>query len=183
MKRINISLTKQGSITKAIEQLEQYKKDLATKTELFVSRLLHEGKITAEANCGAYGQYITFREELDANEYGCTGLLIATDREKIISQWYRGGKLVSAEVSPLLMSEFGSGWLAKVYFPSVEGEVGQGTFPGQRHAFDPNGWSWTDENGVRHHSIGEQPTHPMYSALMTMIFEVNRIAREVFGNG
>ena len=109
--------------------------------------------------------------------------MIAADSKKIISQWFRGGQLVSAEVSSLLISEFGSGWLAKVYFPAVDGEVGQGTFLDQRHAFDPNGWSWTDENNVTHHSIGERPTHPMYSALMAMIYEINAIAREVFGNG
>lgn len=183
MKRINISITTKGSLNKAIEQLEQYKKSLVAKTELFVSKLLDIGINTAKDNSGAYEQYISFYKEIDSNEFGCTGLLIAADSKKIISQWYRGGQLVSAEVSPLLMSEFGSGWLAKVYFPAVEGEVGQGTFPDQRHAFDPNGWSWTDENGVKHHSIGEQPTHPMYSALMAMIYQVNAIAKEVFGNG
>ena len=76
------------------------------------------------------------------------------------------------------MAEFGSGWLSEVLF-NVSG-VGQGTFPGQIHAFDEKGWYWTTEDGVKHHSIGEKPTHPMHNAMNEMIRDVEKIAVEVF---
>ena len=183
MKRINISLTTKGSLDKAIEYLEQYKKELVQKSEEFVSMLIDIGIQVAEMNSGDYGSYIVFRKELNPRKDGCEGLLIATDREKIVREWIRGGQIVSAEISPLLMSEFGSGWLAQVLFPSVEGQVGQGTFPNQIHAFDENGWWWTTPDGEKHHSKGEKPTHPMHEAYVMMYSEIEKVAREVFGNG
>ena len=180
MKRLNISLTTKGSLNKAIEYLEQYKKELVQKSELFVSRLIDLGIEAGQLNSGQYGNYIVFRKELNLKNDGCEGLLIATDREKIIRQWYRGGQIVSAEISPLLMSEFGSGWLAQVLFPSVDGKVGQGTFPDQIHAFDEDGWWWTTPDGVTHHSKGETPTHPMHNAYIVMYSQIDKVAREVF---
>jgi len=183
MKRLNISLTTQGSLNKSIEYLEQYKKELVQKSELFVSTLIDLGIEAGQLNSGQYNGYIVFRKELNSKKDGCDGLLIATDREKIIRQWYRGGQLVSAEVSPLLMAEFGSGWLAQVLFPSVEGKVGQGTFPGQIHAKDPKGWFWVTPDGEKHYSKGESPTHPMHEAYVAMYSQIDKVAREVFGNG
>ena len=80
------------------------------------------------------------------------------------------------------MAEFGSGHLAEVLF-DIAG-VGQGTFPGQTHAFD-DVWHWKewrdDHTGEWHHSKGFRPTHPMYQAEMDMIKEVVNIAKEVYG--
>lgn len=180
MKRLKISLTTPNSITKAVEYLNKYVEDLKNKSDILVQRLIDIGISTAKSNCGEFQGMIVFEKEMEDLGMGC---LVATDGEKIISEWFRNGDLVSAEVSPLLMAEFGSGWLAQVYFPSVDGLVGQGTFPNQLHAFDPNGWRWTDKEGNRHHSYGTEPTHPMYSALLAMLLEVDAIAKEVFKNG
>jgi len=180
MKRINISLTTPGSIQKAIEELQSYKFSLKTKAYTLVDRLLAIGIRVAEENSGEYKGLI-FYEPFISNEFDCVGFLIAQDKQKIVREWYRGGQLVSAEVSPLLMAEFGSGWFAEVLF-ALSG-VGQGTFPGQIHAFDENGWTWTTKDGVRHYSMGETPTHPMHNASMALINNVVEVAREVFGNG
>lgn len=180
MKRLNVSLTTKGSLEKAIKYLEQYKKDLAKKSEEFISRLIDIGIYAGEINAGQYKNYIVFEKNLNLNKNDCEGLLIAMDKEKIIRQWYRGQTVVSAEVSPLLMSEFGSGWLAEVLFQSVVGKVGQGTFPEQIHAFDENGWWWTTLDGTKHHSKGEEPTHPMHQAYITMYSQIEKIAKEVF---
>ena len=184
MRRINISLTKPGSITNAIKELEEYKKEVRNKTELFLSKLIDAGIDTAKSNCGEYSGMIVFEKELIPFKDGCEGLLIATDGQKVIRQWMRNGTVVSAEVSPLLMSEFGSGWLAHVMstkdYRANDLNVGQGTFPEQIHAFDRDGWWWVTPDGERHHSIGEAPTYPMYSAVMAVLVEINSIAKEVF---
>lgn len=178
MKKINVSLTTKGSIEKAIRALEDYKKKIIRKLETFVLRLMDAGIESGIANSGQYKGMIVFQKEIDSNDDGVDGVLIATDGQKVIREWrYNGGTRV-AEVSPMLMAEFGSGWLSKV-LDNVEG-VGQGTFPGQTHAFDKDGWWWETPDGEKHHSIGEAPTYPLHSALFTMMFEVDRIAKEVF---
>lgn len=178
MKRIYVSLTTEGSIEKAIKALEEYKSDILEKTEVLVERLMDVGIESGIANSGDYAGMIVFKKEIIAGSDGVEGLLIATDGQKIIREWkYRGG-LKQAEVSPLLMAEFGSGWLAKV-IDNVDG-VGHGTFPGQTHAFDSQGWWWETPDGEKHHSYGEAPTYPVHSALFAMMFEVDRIAKGVF---
>ena len=180
MKRIYVSLTTKGSIDKAIQELERYKDNLYRKIEEFLSRLMDVGIESGVANSGAYKGMIVFRKEIASNEDGVEGVLVATDGQKIIREWKYKGGIKQAEVSPLLMAEFGSGWLAKV-IDNVDG-VGQGTFPGEKHAFDKNGWWWETPDGEKHHSYGEAPTYPVHSALVAMLFEVDRIAKEVFVN-
>lgn len=163
-----------------MESLENYKAELAQKAQDFVSRLMDIGVETAELNTGQYKGFIVFSKHLFIAEDGVDGAIVATDGTKLIREWYSYGRVVSTEISPLLMAEFGSGWLAKV-LDDVTG-VGQGTFPGQHHAFDKDGWDWTTPDGTQHHSIGETPTFPMHSAIVAMEFEIDRVGREVFGN-
>jgi hypothetical protein len=175
---IRLSLTTEGSLRKAVRELEEYKASLQGKIERLIERLLDVGCETGIANSGDYAGMIVFSKEIIAGSDNVEGLLIATDGTKIIREWkYRGG-LRHATVSPLLMAEFGSGWLSKV-LDNVEG-VGQGTFPDQEHAFDPQGWWWETPDGEKHHSYGEAPTYPVHSAMFAMMFEVDRIAKEVF---
>lgn len=181
---INLSLTTPGSLTEALKRIEDFQKGLNAKTEMFVSLLLEKGIRTAKAYGGQYKRYLHFEQNVYNDKvFDTVGLLIGADNQKIISEWYRGGEIVSAEVSPILMAEFGSGWLAQVYFPAVKGLVGQGTFPGQRNAFNEDGWYWEDPNDDEyelHHSYGETPTHPMYQALMAMINEIDRASKKAF---
>lgn len=188
MKRINCSISKDGSIQRAIQELEAYKKSISYKTEIFVSRLMDVGIKAAKAHSGKFSGMIVFTKELSPTLNGCAGALIATDGQKLVKEWYASKKdaenqknVRSYEVSPLLLAEFGSGWLANV-LGNVAG-VGQGTMPGQKHATDPDGWYWYDEQAIKHHSIGEAPTYPMHSASMAIIAEIDQIAREVFKDG
>ena len=181
------SISDSKSINNLIKTLEQYRDGLQGKMELLISRLLDIGVDTAESNTGDYAGFIVFKKHLMADKNGIDGVIVATDGSKMIRKWMKNGKVVSAIVSPLLMAEFGSGWLAKVMstkdYRGNELGVGQGTFPGQTHAFDKDGWSWTTPDGKEHHSYGEAPTFPMYSATIAILNEIDRIAKEVFGNG
>lgn len=166
------------SINNLIKDLEDYRDSLSTKSELLVTRLLEEGIKVAYQHVGRYGGYVEFTKEVENEGTQCIGLLIGKDSQPFISRWRYKGGMKEVEVSGILMSEFGSGWLANVIW-NVSG-VGQGTFPGQIHAEDPHGWYWQDEDGTKHHSIGEEPHYPMYFADMAMLSQVDSIAREVF---
>ena len=174
--KINIKLDTR-SVKMAIRNIKRYQQQLDEKCALFVQRLADEGITVAKLNAGEYGHYITFSKEVTNSNHKAIGRLIAvgTSIERI-----RKGQVILAD--PLLLAEFGSGWEARVL--DKVGEVGQGTFPGQTHAFDPQGWWYVDaETGESVHSFGEEPTFPMHNAALAMILAVNRVAREVFGNG
>ena len=177
--KLNLTLSSK-SISHAIGELKQYKDSLAIKNETFVRRLLDEGISVAEQNTGGYGKYIQFYKE-GKGGIRTVGFLIAKDTP-IMVEWDHYGTKKTAKLSPLLMAEFGSAKLAEVLF-AISG-VGQGTFPGQTHAFDEGGWNYKewqeDHKGKWHHSVGVAPTHPMYHADMEMIQKIDEIAREVF---
>ena len=169
------------SINETIKELEHYRDSLSIKSETLVNRLIDEGIEVAYKHLGRYSGYVEFTKEVENEGSQCVGVLIGADSKPFISTWRVKGGEKSVEVSGILMSEFGSGWLADVIW-NVSG-VGQGTFPGQTHAEEPGGWWWTDVDGIKHHSIGEPPQYPMYHADMTMIEQIDRIAKEVFANG
>ncbi len=177
-KRLYVSLTRDGSIDKAIKALEEYKQELTARMEKFVEKLLDVGIEAGKANSGQYAGMILFEKKVVAGDEDIEGMLIATDGNKIVREWRYKGGIRRAVVSPMLMAEFGSGWLSKV-LDNVEG-VGQGTFPHQKHAYDPIGWFWETPDGEKHHSYGEAPVYPVHSAVLAMTFEINRIAKEVF---
>jgi hypothetical protein len=167
-----------GNIKGLIDDLKAYQKEIKDKRIIFIRRLMEVGIEMANTQLAEYAGMVVFEKTIDDEG----GVIIAADREKIIRVWYTDKNLTkerSYEVSPLLLAEFGSGWLAEVLLP-VEG-VGQGTMPEQTHAFDRNGWYWYDEGGMKHHSYGEAPTHPLYYAVIEMQRQINEIAKEVFG--
>lgn len=169
-----------NNLDELVKELNKYADSLAEKRNIFVRALMEEGISVAIAQYGEYAGMIKFEKIID--EKG--GLIIASDGQKLVKTWYTDKALTnerSYEVSPLLLAEFGSGWLAKVYGFDLKGKVGQGTMPEQKHAFDTNGWYWYDEDGTMHHSYGEEPKHPLYYATIEMELQINKIAKEVFG--
>lgn len=169
-----------SSIQKLQAELEEYKNSLTKKCETFVKRLAESGINVAKGNTGKFGHYIAFSIKTEPKKDGCNGLLLATDTGKIVSKWQTSDGIKSADVSPLLMVEFGSG--QKAENPKNIPGVGQGTFPDQSHAFDPNGWYWRDLDGNLHHSKGISPKAPMYKASMEMQNLIVKVAKEVFGS-
>lgn len=167
-------------IKNSIRELELYRDSLKSKNTIFLEKLLDEGIEVAKENVGYYRYFIKFSKKVEDGETA-VGFLIGDSKPAVVV-WDKRGKKAQAVVNPLLMAEFGSGHLAEVLF-DIAG-VGQGTFPGQTHAFD-DVWHWKewseDHKGEWHHSKGFRPTHPMYQAEMDMIKEVVNIAKEVYG--
>lgn len=57
---------------------------------------------------------------------------------------------------------------------------GVGTFPGQKHAEDPEGWHYRDQYGTLQHTYGNRAYMPLYHSEVEMVNKVRQIAREVF---
>ena len=170
----------------SISGIEQLKKDLLdyknntlpNLLKQYITALAHEGISVGEQNVGGFSKYITFSIQTEVSKDGCKALMLASETGKIISTWKSYGEIKSAEVSPLLMAEFGSGWGAEN--PMKVPGVGQGTFPGQTHAFDKEGWYWLDENDNLNYSRGITAKMPMYKASIRIQEIAKKKAKEIF---
>ena len=179
-RKITINIFSKSSIENAKNEILEYKNNLINNCELFVKQLAEVGILIAEQNLGGYEKYITFYIETNPEKNGCKGLLVASNTGIIQSEWLTKDGVRMADISPLLMVEFGSGF--KSQNPLDVPGVGQGTFPGQAHAFDANGWWYMDLDGVWHHSYGITPKMPMYKATVEMQTKIVEIAKEIFGH-
>ena len=166
------------SLNKTIDELHQYAQRLTERCEQFVDELADIGIQTAKyylvnivndtnGEMVSYGDKVVFMKELTFDTEGATCIIIP-DSTPYISEWKTGIALVD----PLLMAEFGSGMYA------IEGH--RGTFPAQKHAFDPNGWYWRDMGGQLHHSYGIEPQRPLFKAKEEMRNQIHEVAVRVF---
>ena len=182
--KVSLNIFSESSIRKAQEQIKEYKDDLIAKCELFVEKLAEVGIMVAEQNTGQFGNYIAFQTELDPDKYGCKAVVVATNTGLIKSEWIinSSGDTRTADVSPILMAEFGSGLRADdSYGKRQKVPMGTGTFPEQTHAEDPDGWWYQTLDGVWHHSYGVSPTYPMMRASAAMTDRIRMVAKQVFG--
>jgi len=160
-------------INEIIEQLKHYSDvDLPHLADELVRRLAEIGITVAE-----YSVYSTFRPYIEF-KYETVGLgegdLVGSDNALIHRVWVNKTGVHDADISPLLMSEYGAG-------PYADSEH-RGTFPNQKHAFESE-WYWRDEAGVLHSSEEDYTmisTQPMYRALIEMMNKANAVAKEVF---
>lgn len=168
------------SIDKTIQRLEDYKRDLAQKCEYFCKYLLNAGMSAAKWQLAGneYAPFIAITMPTDRTQYGCDGALVLTQTGIITSYWQTKEGVKSADVSPLLMAEFGAGNYAEN--PKNIPGVGQGTFPDQTHGNDPSGWYYLDLDGKWHHSYGVKPAQPVLKAFEAMYSNIDSIAKEVF---
>lgn len=167
------------SIQEAINQLKAYENDMLEKVRKFNIELTKAGIEVGKVNGGVYTPYLIFTQDIKNNPFG-SQIAIVMHGNPVVVEWLQADNSVkSVSVNSALMAEFGSGWLADESGKQVG--AGQGTFPGQTHAFASNGWSWKDLNGNWHHSTGQAPTAPLHHAALEVVAQVNHIARRVFG--
>lgn len=177
-KKITVSLSA-SSIQNAINELRKYQNSLNRKCEELCRKLNQEGIHIAYSHIGNsnFGKYIHIESVVTPYQSGCKAILYMVDAEKIKSEWQTLEGVQSAEVSPMLMLEFGSG--LKAENPIGIPGVGTGTFPGGKHGNEP-GWYYMDLDGVWHYSTGISPKMPMYYTGKELRMKVVSIAREVF---
>ena len=177
-KKISFGLSVR-EIQNAIKEVKQYQNDLNRKCEELCFELCKEGMPIARSHIGnsGFGRYIILSSEITLEQAGCKAWIYMEDRQKIVSQWQTQEGVKSAEVSPMLMLEFGAGMKAEN--PANIPGVGTGTFPGGTHGSEP-GWYYMDLNGEWHYSSGTAPKMPMYFAGKELRDKVVAIARDVF---
>lgn len=182
-KYIPISINNSHSFNDSLRPLIEYQNTLDQKVRLALDTLTREGISMAVVRCGNFGPGIRFYRQQGIDSLGNHEMyLVGEDASKIISRWWKGGHIEEAEVSPLLMAEFGSGSFADGInqHENQPSGVGRGTFPGQTHAFQSI-WFWKDaDDGELKSSSGIAPTQPMLRARNTMVLTYVRIFREVF---
>ena len=179
VKRISFGLSV-AEVQAAIKEIKAYQNDLNRKCEELCRRLTAEGIQIAQAHIGSsgFGKYIRLSSEITPEKAGCEAILYMEDTTKIKSEWQTKEGVRSAEVSPMLMLEFGSG--LKAENPANIPGVGAGTFPGGKHGSEP-GWYYMDLEGNWHYSTGVSPKMPMCYTGKELREKVVTIAREVFG--
>lgn len=150
------------SITEAIKQLEQYKKDFLAKEKLFVKRLAEIGVSVA-----------TTGFEL-ADYDGINDVQVTMTQSGTNATVTAFGETVG-------FIEFGTGvrnpeWdnSGMEYTPPKHGTYGKGF--GAR----PHGWYFKPGEGAAQHTYGNPPAEAMRTARDVMIEKVTQIAREVW---
>lgn len=166
-------------VQNAIKEIKAYQNDLNRKCEELCRRLTAEGVQIAQVHIGSsgFGKYIHLSSEITPQQAGCKAIFYMEDTTKIKSEWQTKESVRSAEISPALMLEFGSG--LKAENPANIPGVGTGTFPGGKHSNEP-GWYYMDLEGNWHYSTGVSPKMPMYHAGKELREKVVSIAKEVF---
>ena len=171
--KITLDAFSASSIDEAIRQLETYSKTLDGKAQELAEKLANLGYETAYQIMAGHvysGETISnlIVQEVDANHY----------------------TLLAGSVA-LLFFEFGAGVRGAGHPKAAEMGMGPGTYPGQKHALDPNGWWFptddanliirTDKNGQGWgHSRGNPPYMPFYNASQQIRADLLTCAQEVF---
>ena len=173
-KKIRMSLNPQD-IKRVQDELKDYEKRLVTKCNVLCGRLADIGISVAKANIKSapLGTHVHLDLKYEHPRNGCKAILMATG-DTINTP--------SGSINALLMIEFGSG----IHFNHEQNPkaddygMGVGTYPGQTHAFQEEGWYYMDDSGNWHHTYGVKATMPMYNADIEIITNIHKVAREVF---
>lgn len=167
-KKISFGLSTK-EIQRAIKELKSYQQSLDEKNDLFVSELSKLGLETA-------------RMVISSHTHG-TGATQGSLRIETTSTGEIASMQIVVESEAILFLEFGAGFR----YNSGAGNpyagqmgMGAGTYPGQTHADDPNGWWYQDETGEWKHSFGIKADMPMYKAYVAMFEQINAIAKRIF---
>ena len=172
MRKISIPLSVSG-IENAVKEFKTYTNSFDVKCERLIERLIDVGIPVIQQYAGS------FKGDSNRN----TKVYFELHRQpNANSAW---GKLV-AQNKDILFIEFGAGIYWNQGQPphpqEIEFGYGVGTYPGQTHAFDKDGWYYW--NGFRRiKSYGTQATMPVYESYIEMKTRVLDIAKEVFGDG
>lgn len=154
------------SIAIACRIIEDYRDSIQEKTHELCKRL---------ADHGLYLAYASFASAMyDGNK----------DVHVDVEETDTGYRIVASGSTALIL-EFGAGITYGYGHPqAAEFGMGPGTYPGQKHAFDPHGWTIPKYVPVvgGTHTYGNPPSMTMYNTAKDLRAEVQRIAEEVFAS-
>lgn len=158
-----------------IKELNNYSNNIPKLCRLFFMELANIGIDVVNANYGI-------------------GLGDSSKDHKCEYQFDEEGNVIRCKIlvtgKDILFIEFGSGIRfnnGNTHPYAHELGYGVGSYPHQKHAYDPNGWYYRvpsgSKDGVLHHSLGTQATMPLYKASMEIISKIEEVAEEVFSSG
>ena len=157
---IHVDPFDRSSITSAIRQLRKCSGDLDKKANELCERLALMGALYAAWN---------FSGVLYAGDVDCN---VSVERKG------QNAYAIKASGQTVLFMEFGAGVNGYGHPMAPAFGMGPGTYPGQTHAFDPNGW-WFRQDGQAIHTYGNVPGMPMYNAEKDLTNDIEQVAREV----
>ena len=165
---INITLDEK-SLEDAIRKVEDYSKDLKTKTSQLVDDVANQVK-----------EYAAF----ELSQHVWTGETLASLRKEINKGGFTAHILVGGAAVWL---EFGTGVVANPvgvggYAHPMAAELGMygiGEF-GHGHGADPNGWWYYDETGRKRHTFGIPATMFMYHSAWNARRDIPYLARRIW---
>lgn len=165
---MDISITLDSkSISNAIKQIETYKMDLENRQRILVDKLSKIGISVIRQTMESIpdeekGGYYT--ETFDISTSDGVAAEIRLSGNKVLFIEFSAGVTYGTSDYP---TDAGSGF-------------GVGTYPNQKHAFDPNGWYYRDSSGVLKHSFGNRAYMPVYHAEEAIIQQIATIAEDIF---
>ena len=163
IKVVRMTLSK-SSIDAAIKELREYQERIKRKTSELAERLAEMGAVNVSLG---YARAIY------------TG---PKDISVTVEQRGESTYAIVATGDSVLVVEFGAGVTYgndPTHPKAGEFGYGVGTYPGQIHAFDPNGW-WLPKDKGGGHTFGNPASMIMYKTAKELRREVERVAREVF---
>ena len=166
---IKIKSLSPKEIEKAIRKLQRYEQTLHDRTVKYVQALAELGMETSKA--------VISRHMNGTGETLGSVHITTNSVGQIVSM------SVVASSEAILFLEFGSGFTYNSgddHPKSGELGMGAGTYPGQTHADDPNGWWYMGDDGQWHHSFGLQADMPMYKGWEEMFAKYQSVAKQIF---
>ena len=164
-KKYTIQLNGNG-VDDMIRGVGAYQKWLVRKSDELARRLAEMGVVNASIEFS--------RAFYDGNN----------DTQMHLERRGDGRYAVVAQGEAVLFIEFGSGATYGYGHPEPQG-FGPGTYPGEGHWDDPNGWylpkdKWAADGSK--HSYGNPPAMAMYNTVKELERELDRVVREVFAS-
>lgn len=155
------------SIKNAIKEIEDYKREFQLKNQRFIDKLADVGLLVVRQTMESVpsddkGTYYT--EVINTSDGDIVGASIRLTGDKVLFIEFSAGITYGTDSYPL----------------PIGNNYGVGTYPGQTHAYDPNGWWYRDDTGNLHHSYGNRAYMPMYHAEETIVLQVKNLAKQIF---
>lgn len=164
--RLDIRLS-QGSIQDAREQIKGFKGRLNGKLEEYLDELAKIGieviKVNVAQAMGADDKNVTITTSIAHEGETATLTITTTGKDLLFIEYGSGIRFNNGNVHPY----------------AHEHGYGVGTYPNQKHAFDPNGWYYR-VGGKLHHSYGTEATMPVYKAWLSIRENALEVAKRVF---
>ena len=173
------------SISDAIQQVEEYRKNLITKNTEFAEKLKEYGIEVVSAQMQGIPNPTGkgYSDDPGADRWSFN-----TDSSNVEANGVVATANINVGGNRILYVEFGYGAVFGNPQHPKAGTFGygMGTNSPAGHWDDPAGWWYKDSSGAKHHTYGAPAYMPVYNAsvhIRSHVDDIRRIAKGVFGNG